>query len=608
MMESGATKYKHNSLQDCSSIRLLNLLPGSYGATLKCQIIEVQDPSSTSYDALSYTWGDPVSSETIEVCISVDSGDDNRSMIITRNLYDALQRLRTEEPRRLWVDAICINQDDLQEKSHQVARMGQIYGNADNVIVWLGEDDAYPRTRGLLMQDGKNRWPLTLPEVDLGELVTIPWFFRVWAVQEYVLPKHASYQLGSLTIPAPHVETVITRTGAYIDRATRLYSQWKSINLLFEYRKLVQERTLNQGDQRLTLVRTFLDLTRQRLCRDSRDRIYGILGIFEDVDITPDYSLPQQQVYQNFVSKHLEAGDYAILHECCIGIPNADEQSYVPFFGQSQGRIKYIPFADPLGVTYSAGLHKLPRVTVDDNASISIQGFSIGKIEKKLNFSEDCEIKLESTGLVVHNPSTDCEIGQLPLHSTWGAIYQTILGYLITDHAEQLRWREDYEENRLSLNFSKAPYPHNSLFEVLVQTMRTDLDTDYDWVTSNGHIRADAHLHGSRREMLAERSLFWTEQGYIGLGSRHLQAGDEVAVFDGDTTPFLLRKEETTQVTDNVYKIVSDCYVYGWMHGPFPDRTVKKDPSRRRSLLKKLKGNGKQDNAPTAVSRIFFIS
>jgi hypothetical protein len=608
MTERGAMKYKHNSLQDCSSMRLLNLLPGSYGATLKCQIIEIQDPSSTSYEALSYTWGDSVSLETIEVCVSLDSGNDDRSMIITRNLYDALQRLRTDEPRRLWVDAICINQDDLQEKAHQVARMGQIYGNADNVIVWLGEDDAYPRTRALLKQDGKNRWPLTLPEVDLGELVTIPWFFRVWAVQEYVLPQHAVYQLGALTIPAPHVETVITRTGAYLEREKKLYDQWKSICLLFEYRKLVQERRSNQDDQRLTLVRTFLDLTRQRLCKDSRDRIYGILGIFESADITPDYSLPQQQVYQNFVSKHLEAGDYAILHECCIGIPNADEQSYVPFFGQSQARTKYIPFADPLRVTYSAGLHHSPQVTVDEDASISIRGFSIGKIAKNLNFSEDCKIELDSTGLVVHNPSLDCETGQLPLHSTWGAIYQMIIGYLITESAEQLRWREDYKENRLSLKLGKAPYPHNSLFEVLIRTIRTELGTDLDWVSSTGQIRSDAHLHSLRREMLAERSLFWTEQGYIGLGSRHLQAGDEVVVFDGDTTSFLLRKEDNTRVTDNFYKIVSDCYVYGWMHGPFPDRTVKKDPSRRRSVLGKLRGDGKQGGAPTTVSRTFFIS
>lgn len=494
MAGPGAEEYRHKALQGRSSFRLLTLLPGDYNSPLRCQIDEFTDSSNTSYEALSYARGDPEPSESIEVCESADVEPTKRFLTITPNLHQGLQRLRTRESRRLWVDAICINQDDLQEKGYQVARMGQTYQDADQVIVWLGEDDTYPRTRALLTQDGKNRWPLTLPEADLGELVMIPWFSRVWAVQEYMLPQHVSYQLGSLSIPAQHVENIITRTGAYINGEKKLYDQWRFICLLFEHRKFVQELKTNRADPRLTLVRTFLDLTRQRLCKDSRDRIYGILGIFGNTNIVPDYSLPQQQVYQEFVSKHLEAGDFAILHECCIGVPNADEQSYVPFFGQSQSRTKYIPFADPLGAIYSAGLHRSSRVIVDDDASISIQGDSIDTVQRKLDFATDFQIELDSVGLVVHNSS---ETSQIPLHGTWGAIYQSIMGYLITDPVESARWRKDYEENRLSPQFAKAPYSHNSLFEVLIRAIRTDLNVDYDFVSSKGQIRTDAHLHRS---------------------------------------------------------------------------------------------------------------
>ncbi|KAF1930402.1 uncharacterized protein M421DRAFT_90947 [Didymella exigua CBS 183.55] len=442
----------------------------------------------------------------------------------------------------------------MREKGHQVERMGQTYRDADQVIIWLGEGDAYPRTRALFMQDGKNRWPLTLPEVDLGELVSIPWFSRVWAVQEYVLPQKVLFQLGSLPKSAQHVETVITRHGAYLDGEKALYDQWRSICLLFEYRKLVQKRKTNKADPRLTLVRTFLDLTRQRLCRDSRDRIYSILGMFDDIGIVPNYSLPPQQVYRDFVSKHLEAGDFAILHECCIGVANADEQSYVPFFGQSQSRTKYIPFVDPLGATYSAGLHHPSSVTVEDGASISIRGFSIDTVQRKLDFAEDFQIRLDSMGLVVPDLS---ETAQVPLHGTWGAIYQTTMGHLINDSIERAIWRKDYEEDRLAPHFAKAPYSHNSLFEILIRAIRTDLDADYDFVSVRGQIRTDAHLHRSRRQILAERSLFWTEQGYIGLGSRYLQPGDMIAIFDGDTTPFLLRQINPAGDIGHVYKILT---------------------------------------------------
>jgi hypothetical protein len=59
---------------------------------------------------------------------------------VTKNCYDALKQLRYEScPRTLWVDTICINQSDNDEKSHQVAMMLDIYRNADRVYIWLGE-------------------------------------------------------------------------------------------------------------------------------------------------------------------------------------------------------------------------------------------------------------------------------------------------------------------------------------------------------------------------------------------------------------------------------------------------------------------------------------
>lgn len=423
-----------------------------------------------------------------------------------------------------------------------------------------------------------------------------------------MLPRQVFFQLGPLSIPAQHLETVVQRTGAYIDGDKELYDQWKSITRLFEYRKLVQERKLNEAHPQLTLVRVFLDLTRQRLCKDSRDRIYGILGIFESVDIVPDYTLPPRQVYQDFVSKHLVAGDFSILHECCIGTAKPEEQSYVPFFGQSRSQSVYIPFADPLGATYSAGRHQPSAVNTDKDKYISVRGFFVDTVQQKLDFAEDCDIELEPIKPPSHHPGPSPEAAKLPLHGTWGAIYQTILNHLTTDPAERSRWLKDLETNRLSPQFSKAPYLHNSLFDVLVRAIRTDLNADYDWVSSKGQIRTDSHLRRSRRDILRERSLFWTKEGFIGLGTCHLQTGDEVVVFHGDTTPFLLRKEaHDGGVEEHVYRIVSDCYVCGWMYGPFPDRTVARDASLRSSITKKLKGR-KQEDRPAVKSRTFVVT
>lgn len=84
MPESYVERYEHSPLQGLSSIRLLTLLPGNFGTPLRCQIAEFQEHSYTSYEALSYTWGDFGSPEIIHICGSDDLKQTNRVVPITR--------------------------------------------------------------------------------------------------------------------------------------------------------------------------------------------------------------------------------------------------------------------------------------------------------------------------------------------------------------------------------------------------------------------------------------------------------------------------------------------------------------------------------------------
>ena len=118
------------------SIRLLHLLPSPHKSSpLRAQLTHVSLQSNPpAYDALSYVWGPPDFSETITV--------DGRDCGITTSLDSALRRLRDRFTTRvLWVDQICINQDDLVERSSQVLLMGKLYSTADNVVAWLGTWD-----------------------------------------------------------------------------------------------------------------------------------------------------------------------------------------------------------------------------------------------------------------------------------------------------------------------------------------------------------------------------------------------------------------------------------------------------------------------------------
>lgn len=119
-------------------IRLIELFPGTYSQPIVCQLQHVKFDCNPKYEALSYEWKKHEGEGLLKCRAS--------EIKITLNLQMALRSLRYARASRiLWVDAICINQDDETEKAKQIAIMGNIYKKADSVIVWLGNE--VPQTR-----------------------------------------------------------------------------------------------------------------------------------------------------------------------------------------------------------------------------------------------------------------------------------------------------------------------------------------------------------------------------------------------------------------------------------------------------------------------------
>ncbi|KAM7214368.1 Heterokaryon incompatibility protein (HET) domain containing protein [Rhypophila decipiens] len=186
-------------------IRILTILPGT-GPHISCslEVAALQGPEP--YDALSYVWGPPLPTETITV---------NGTMVeIGRNLHAALMVLRLPDvSRRLWADAICINQQDDHEKSWQVAIMADIYRHAETVRVFVGEEgDAAPLFRFLnrdILHDqeedvAKQAGRCGIPIIDLlrayVDFSLRSWFSRIWVYQEFALAcKSPVWQCGSFS-------------------------------------------------------------------------------------------------------------------------------------------------------------------------------------------------------------------------------------------------------------------------------------------------------------------------------------------------------------------------------------------------------------------------
>ncbi|KAE9373669.1 HET-domain-containing protein [Stipitochalara longipes BDJ] len=153
-----------------------------------------EDHTKTSYEAVSWCWG----REPADEILRVHDGDRVFAFPISKNLRMALWALRTnDEVRQLWIDAICINQRDVEERNQQVPRMDRIYGGAQSVCIWLG--DATEDSK-LAMDFIRDRvlelWTFDelIEDINLARhwaaLITLmkrPWFSRRWVVQEIAL-------------------------------------------------------------------------------------------------------------------------------------------------------------------------------------------------------------------------------------------------------------------------------------------------------------------------------------------------------------------------------------------------------------------------------------
>ncbi|KAH8585863.1 heterokaryon incompatibility protein-domain-containing protein, partial [Bisporella sp. PMI_857] len=286
-----------------SSFRLLKLLQGNLRDDIHCEIIYGSIEESIPYDALSYRWGNKRKAATITV--------DGITMGVTLNAYKALQQIRSKDGSRyLWIDAICIDQDNTQEKGHQVQQMGRIYQNAEQVVIWLGQgtketdlimDSMKPLHELFVKKEGSWRelarfWVKSFPAgcyEGMKFLLSRRWFRRIWILQEVANARVATVLCGNKSIsalvfvqvprllglrPDPHCQAVLD----IMPGPLRQTSWWKDNRDLY------------------TLLKKFGNSE----ATDKRDIVYALLGISSDAykKLLPDYEKPLLHVISDTTS------------------------------------------------------------------------------------------------------------------------------------------------------------------------------------------------------------------------------------------------------------------------------------------------------------------
>lgn len=313
------------------------------------------DDYEPRYEALSYTWGPPESCPElafVQPISNTSTQADPVTLPLRRNLAVALRHIRfPKATRTLWIDALCINQDNIPERNEQVKRMTDIYRLADRVVIWLGPRETNSEA-AMKMLDHlgaqivllENEWCHRAPEATdtqwyrrgnpipisqeilsaMHHLLNRGWFDRVWVTQEGQMANSRSIVMcGDDSMPWPHMQAAII--GLWSNNVSG-----RSPELLELFTRLMHFAFRQCGRQLFGLI------TRNayRLCADPRDKIYGILGLAHPTitaQIKPNYSLTVTDVYKEvFLTYSKFSSRLGMLRECNLGLRNIDGPSWVP--------------------------------------------------------------------------------------------------------------------------------------------------------------------------------------------------------------------------------------------------------------------------------------
>jgi hypothetical protein len=244
--------------------------------------------------ALSYTWGTDEGTESI-LCNGL-------TMPIKANLHDAIRTLFNPPislDLPIWIDAVCINQHDDEEKAIQVSRMGGIYRKAHQVVAWLGpsgqdSDLAMDWFERLSVALPRFQFPplpgefgkYGLPEADdtvwpaIGYLFCRPWFGRLWTFQEAVLASDLLMICGRKTVSSEiliAVEKELRRL-KIAQRCFEVQTMEVDKNGLRAMEIVGISKRYLKADGQLSFP-YLLSIASSKLCLDPRDRAYAMLGM-----------------------------------------------------------------------------------------------------------------------------------------------------------------------------------------------------------------------------------------------------------------------------------------------------------------------------------------
>ncbi|KAK8139489.1 hypothetical protein PG984_002869 [Apiospora sp. TS-2023a] len=557
--------YEALTLPEEQSFRLITIQPGHRLEPLSCTLQVARllddDEHAPEYEAISYVWG----SDPPSVRITVNG----QSFLVSRSLHRNMVRLRgSEKPRTVWIDAICINQSDLEERARQVRCMTQIYSFARQVVVLLLGKRS-PWGMGKFFRSAARRKPET-SNVHYGDvrvatsLLRSPWWTRTWVIQEVVLARHVVVHCGAHELAWDDFSRLVHQASSHPcfraeSRGVHL-EDFLAVDMHYHQRNKLAQVARERSGQKLSnrpspsasrginLLALMFDF-RTREATDPRDKIFALQGLSEEPELcVPNYTRPAPELMVEFARAHVRHSrtlSILALAECIRQRP-----AYSPRYSMVEEDINttlpsWCPaFTDRDAVRQGLRLRPLWTGLPDEDDSFGGTHYSAaGNLPTPENFEPSVAGNALSVQVLQHvcltvssvGPAYNASVDSLKrelmdvMNGTPVSMRSSLMGFLDKESVLD-NWSQLAGEPSRSSAPKEGKRDGTTWARNIFKNLPADEITD--------------HVHeGMRETIYTRRKFFKTQCGSFGLGPEDLLEGDEVYVALGCQTPVILRKE-----------------------------------------------------------------
>ncbi|KAH7239795.1 heterokaryon incompatibility protein-domain-containing protein [Fusarium solani] len=605
-------------------------------AKWKLTVASLADKSA-SYYAVSYRWGQPLDEQPFKSmtndrvsCIRINDGD----VMVTKNLSDFLhevQRDKKLKEEQFWIDAICINQEDPQERSHQVSTMmGKIYRSAKCVIAWLGDADSHTQ-RAFDHLDHLAKSPTLPPSGTQSastnhstsingdgdgscwesavKLFDRTYWNRSWIIQELVLPDNVTVRCGghekdwSVLCQASHNISTSDWRGRFNNLAADMVSRNTARNYGIPTVLKATRESIATEHWTDVLLHTLIR-SRDFEATNEEDKVDALFGLIEDsVDIgkmpllRPKYGEDHSsaKTYLKVAVQLLRDCEELLILSCVEGrsfqrvkIGDDPLPSWVPDWSVRKplglritGYKRYCADAcfTPSDTDFSREkkLRMWPAVVSEGDLTVTICGLKVDEIsfrgESKLDIQKGSPFP-QLLNMLLSLPTQYPTTGEDRLEALWRT--------LITNTTKNRRFPIE-NPSPLDAGFAKwfAERVHSvAMSEGEDHRQWNELKHKFDqfcrgenaWISlvddSAEPLSAATAEYSSMFAHGMHLRPFVTEKGYLGLGSQDLQEGDTVWVVPRSRVPLIFRRvRDAGSVSDYHCELVGGAYLHGFMDG-----------------------------------------